>query len=103
MTESESGPLVRTFFDDGSPYLSHPLLTEERTQRELAAIEELIGPLRGPVLDIGCGFGRHSVALADRGLEVVGIDPSATMIAAAQRRAAEGGIEVDFVVQSSRG
>lgn len=101
MTESESGPLRRTFFDDGSPYLNHPLLTEERTLRELAAIEELIGPLRGPVLDIGCGFGRHSVALADRGLEVVGIDPSATMIAAAQRRAAERGIEVDFVVQSA--
>jgi len=31
---------------------------------------------RGRVLDIGCGAGRHAIALADLGADVVGIDPS---------------------------
>lgn len=43
-------------------------------------------PSGARVLDVGCGFGRHSVELAKRGYEVVGIDPSTAMIAAAQAR-----------------
>lgn len=45
---------------------------------------------------MGCGFGRHSIALARRGYTVVGIDPSATMIEAALSRAVETGVSVDF-------
>lgn len=29
---------------------------------------------RGPVLDVACGSGRHASLLAERGLEVVGVD-----------------------------
>jgi 2-polyprenyl-3-methyl-5-hydroxy-6-metoxy-1,4-benzoquinol methylase len=39
------------------------------------------------VLDIGCGVGRWSLRLAERGAAVTGVDHSATMIAAARRRA----------------
>jgi len=97
LTESQSGESGRTFFDEGSPYLTHPLLTEERSVRELAHIEELIGPFGGPVLDLGCGFGRHSIELAAQGVEVTGVDPSATMIAEARRRASERGVSPTFV------
>ena len=101
MTVEQPDTSERAFFDDGSPYLTHPLLTDARTVAELDAIEELIGPFRGPVLDVGCGFGRHSIALAERGVEVVGIDPSATMIAEAQGRATERGIDIEFVMQAA--
>lgn len=38
-------------------------------------IEERCGPLAGlRIVDLGCGPGRHAIALADRGAEVVGID-----------------------------
>lgn len=74
------------FFDEGSPYLGHPLLTTERTLAELDRIEGLIGGLAAgsSVIDLGCGFGRHVLALAARGHHAVGLDPSPVMIAAAE-------------------
>ncbi|MGH8973068.1 MAG: class I SAM-dependent methyltransferase [Acidimicrobiia bacterium] len=39
------------------------------------------------VLDAGCGTGRVAIELARRGIEVVGVDPAATMIATARRLA----------------
>lgn len=48
------------------------------------------GDLRGRrVLDLGCGTGRLAAALAERGVKVWGVDPSAEMLA--QARAAVGG------------
>ncbi len=79
------------FFDEGSPYLGHPLLTSERTEAELDRVDELIGGLApgSQVVDLGCGFGRHCVALAARGHHVLGVDPSATMVRAAEAAAAD--------------
>lgn len=42
----------------------------------------------GPVLDIGCGPGRHVLALGHRGVEAVGIDPSPQFVAVARGRGA---------------
>jgi SAM-dependent methyltransferase len=41
-----------------------------------------------PVLDVGCGPGRHVVALNDRGKPAVGIDASAAAVAIAARHGA---------------
>lgn len=41
-------------------------------------------PLDGRVLDFGCGVGRMSNALAEHGLQVVGVDIAASMIERAQ-------------------
>jgi len=43
----------------------------------------------GPVLDVGCGPGRHLVACRRRGLAALGVDISADAVAAAQRQGAE--------------
>jgi SAM-dependent methyltransferase len=40
----------------------------------------------GPVLDVGCGPGRHLAALARRGVPALGIDPSPAARAAARAR-----------------
>ncbi|GIU90963.1 MAG: methyltransferase type 12 [Acidimicrobiia bacterium] len=42
----------------------------------------------GPVLDIGCGPGRHVVELARRGIVVLGIDVGAPVLSIARRRGA---------------
>ena len=91
---------MTNFFDDGSPYLSHPLLTPERSAAEAQQLVEVLAlPPGGTVLDIGCGFGRHAVALAAIGYPTVGIDPSATMIAAARQAAEDANAsEVAFTV-----
>ena len=77
------------FFNHGSPYLTHPLLTPQRTKAEIDFVLAIISlPEGGLVLDIGCGFGRHSIELAQRGYSVVGIDPSEAMIGAAREACA---------------
>ena len=43
----------------------------------------------GDVLDCPCGYGRHSLPLADAGYRVVGADRSETMLAEARRRAGD--------------
>ena len=88
---------VPNFFEEGSPFLNHPLLTAERTAQEIDFIEPQLNVGKGArILDVGCGFGRHAVELARRGYEVIGIDPSAALIAEARKRAAETGVSVDF-------
>ncbi|WP_420125924.1 class I SAM-dependent methyltransferase [Longimicrobium sp.] len=53
------------------------------------AIDALLDeyPPTGPVLDLGCGSGDHAVALARRGLQVLGIDVVEAAIAQARAKA----------------
>ncbi|MGH7057174.1 MAG: bifunctional 2-polyprenyl-6-hydroxyphenol methylase/3-demethylubiquinol 3-O-methyltransferase UbiG [Acetobacteraceae bacterium] len=48
------------------------------------------------LLDVGCGAGLAAVALAREGFKVLGIDPSARMIAAAKRHAAGRGLALSY-------
>ncbi len=50
------------------------------------------------VLDLGCGGGFLSEALARRGAEVTGIDPAARAVAAARTHAAEQGLAISYAV-----
>jgi SAM-dependent methyltransferase len=85
------------FFSQGSPYLDHPLLTPERTAREIDFILSQIDLTPGErVLDVGCGTGRHCIELARRGYRVVGIDPAEAMLSAARRAAAGTGVTVEL-------
>ncbi len=55
---------------------------------QLRAVARMLGdlPLRGaPALDVGCGSGRWSRWLAERGAEPIGIDPTAAMLETARR------------------
>ena len=48
------------------------------------------------ILDIGAGTGRTSIPLAKAGAKVTAADASATMLAVAERNAAEAGVELNF-------
>ena len=52
--------------------------------------------LTGRLLDLGTGLGTQAIALARRGLTVIGTDISHAAIAAARERAAGEGITVEF-------
>ena len=54
------------------------------------------------LLDIGCGWGRWSVAAGRLGYRPVGIDPRFGTIQVARRLARELGIKADFVVGDAR-
>lgn len=49
----------------------------------------LLASVRGPVLDVGCGPGRHVQALAQRGVHAMGIDSSPHALKIATQRGAE--------------
>jgi len=72
----------------------------QRSQ-QLALDRWLRLPRGTKVLDVGCGVGRWSRTLAERGAQVTGIDLSPTMISEARRRAALQGVaqHCRFLVQ----
>ena len=53
------------------------------------------------VLDIGCGGGLFSEALAKAGAEVTAIDPSPGVIGVARRHAALGGLTIDYRAETA--
>ena len=53
-----------------------------------AADEDVLARAAGPVLDVGCGPGRHVVALARRGSLAVGVDVSPVAVRIARERGA---------------
>lgn len=54
------------------------------------------------LLDIGCNWGRWSIAAAQKGYKPVGIDPSLDAVLAARRVSKQLGVETDFVVGDAR-
>ena len=61
---------------------------------------ELAREAGGPVLELGCGTGRVSLAIAREGIAVTGIDISPRMTAVAQTKAARRGLSERCVFQS---
>lgn len=59
-------------------------------------------PAPGTLLDIGCNWGRWTVAAALAGHQVVGIDPQLGSVLAAKRLARKLGVEAAFVVGDAR-
>lgn len=57
--------------------------------------EQYLSP--GRALDIGCGTGRDSVYLAQRGWTVTGVDCVTQALDAARRRAKSSGVDVNWV------
>ena len=54
------------------------------------------------ILDIGCGTGRHSIELATRGYQVVGIDLSESLLKRAKQKALERNLQIDFQKRDAR-
>jgi SAM-dependent methyltransferase len=79
----------RAGFDEA--YIGVPPWDIGRPQREVVALADA-GAFRSPVLDVGCGTGENALALAERGLEVLGIDASPRAIGKAMDKARERGL-----------
>ncbi len=54
-----------------------------------AADESVLRRAVGPVIDVGCGPGRHVLALAGRGVSALGLDSSPAAVRVARSRGAE--------------
>jgi SAM-dependent methyltransferase len=80
--------------------------SEELLERARAEVDFLVeavhvSPPAG-ILDVGCGFGQHSVELAARGYAVTGIDLSTELLTEARRMSQERGVSVTWVEKDMR-
>lgn len=70
-------------------------------ERTVSQLVNVVAP-PGPVADLGCGPGSHTLELARRGYDVVGIDGSVRMVDVARERAAHEKISATFKVHDVR-
>ena len=70
----------------GAAYLRYSFTRGTRNEVEFLIDQLQLGP-GARVLDVGCGPGRHSLALAERGIEVVGVDISERFVELAREAA----------------
>jgi len=54
------------------------------------------------ILDLACGFGRHSLSLARRGFSVTGVDITKEFIEDAKKEAKSNSLEVQFILADIR-
>lgn len=79
----------------GEAYLRYSFT--KGTEQEIPFLLELLDlPPGARVLDVGCGPGRHAVALAQAGLAVTGIDVSRRFLEIAAQRARDAGVGAAF-------
>jgi 2-polyprenyl-3-methyl-5-hydroxy-6-metoxy-1,4-benzoquinol methylase len=84
-------------FEELALIYDHSIDWNLRLQRELPFLLELIKTKKpARILDLACGSGRHAVALALEGHQVIGIDLSPQMINAATAHATAKGVNVHF-------
>lgn len=101
-------PHPRPFIDvpslpwDELEFSRHFLRTATRgasyTRREIEFLQQVgvLAPERR-ILDLACGGGRHSLAMARHGAEVTGLDVGPAAVASARRRAARASLSATFV------
>jgi SAM-dependent methyltransferase len=87
----------RTFFSGSAVEFWLNSTPEEQTRMEADFIQQRLGvaaPAR--VLDVPCGGGRHSLALAARGYRMTAVDLSPEFLATARASAETRSVEVDW-------
>lgn len=85
----------------GKSYLRYTFT--KGTEQEIPFLLDVLGLKKGQrVLDVGCGPGRHSVALAKAGLSVTGIDVSRRFLELAADQARTAGVSASFFEVDAR-
>jgi len=100
---------VNAYFDSTASYWDgvyrggdlQDLIYQRRQAVVLAYVEAGRLPPSASVLEIGCGAGHLTIALAERGLAIEAIDASQAMVEATAARASEAGVQGRVTVRQA--
>ncbi len=102
MTESAI-PWYKSFFNSDFPELYAFRLRAKHTKKQIRFVRKALDLQPGEtVLDLCCGQGRHAVALAKKGVNVIGLDLNGDYLATAQNAASAAGVEIETVEADMR-
>ena len=88
----------RTYFGEDFLQLHVDLFPQEHSRAEVSAIIELLGLAQGArVLDVPCGWGRHTELLTEAGFDAFGADLSPELLLRARRDAVYAAADVRFL------
>jgi len=87
----------KLFYDFNAPHYEEECFTANTEFETEFLMREM--PLHPgmKVLDLGCGTGRHTVALAARGIKMTGLDISSGQLNIARKKAELAGLDVEFI------
>ena len=99
-TDRPDSPIARFWIEEGGPsWVQREQMYETQLAPFDVALLDALDPQPGErVLDVGCGFGTTSAAVAACGAHVHGVDISPAMVERANERAAAAGIDARFDV-----
>jgi 2-polyprenyl-3-methyl-5-hydroxy-6-metoxy-1,4-benzoquinol methylase len=95
------------WFEDESFWIEmRPFIfPEERVriaEQQVEKILTLAGYQGGAILDLCCGLGIHTMALAKRGIEMTAVDRTEYSINEAKKEAIKQNLEIEFVLEDMR-
>lgn len=84
-----------------------PIMYDDNLWAEAPDVADYVCKIAGlkkgsKVLDAACGIGRISIELAERGLEVTGVDITSSVLEAAKDMAESQKLKIDFIQQDLR-
>lgn len=85
------------FFDGHAPAYDENVFTKATEVEVRFLVDALQRDPGAAILDVGCGTGRHAIALAQLGYRVTGLDLSPGMLAQARHKAEAAGVAVTWV------
>ncbi|MGH9460041.1 MAG: class I SAM-dependent methyltransferase, partial [Vicinamibacteria bacterium] len=92
-----------SFFQGIALEMWRKAVSPEQTRLEVDFLERVLGLTKASrVLDVPCGYGRHSLKLASRGYRVTGVDQSPQMIEEGRAAAVDAGLEIEWRNQDMR-
>ncbi|WP_179298305.1 class I SAM-dependent methyltransferase [Mesorhizobium carmichaelinearum] len=94
---------LHEYFNEDYFYFGDQVNNPEVSDRQSAVIWNLLSLRQGiSVLDLGCGYGRISNRLAEKGAQVTGLDISPILLKKAEADAAERGVNVKYALGDMR-
>ncbi|MER9249953.1 class I SAM-dependent methyltransferase [Mesorhizobium sp. M0590] len=98
-----SSSQIEAYFSEDYLHFSDVVNPPAKSDREVGAIWRLLSLSQGSsVLELGCGYGRITNRLAEKGARVTGLDISPVLIRKAEADAAERNVEVEYVLGDIR-